>query len=267
MTETPIFDAHCHIIDPRFPLVENQGYLPPAFTVDDYRAQAAPLGIAGGAIVSGSFQEFDQDYLINALARLGPSYVGVTQFPAATLDETIRDLARRGVRAVRFNLRRGGSEGIEALEAMARRVHDLAAWHVELYADAAGLAALAPRLRRLPRLVIDHLGLSAEGLPILLDLVEHGIIVKATGFGRVALDVPKAMTAITAINPAALIFGTDLPSTRARRPFAADDIDLVIETLGPDLARRVLYDNAVALYRPLACSGLMVGHQPSESEH
>ena len=248
----PIFDAHCHIIDPRFPLVENQGYLPPAFTVDDYLAVAAPLGVAGGAIVSGSFQEFDQDYLVDALARLGPSYVGVTQFPATTSDETILDLARRGVRAVRFNLHRGGSEGIEALETMAQRVDDLAGWHVELYADAAGLAPLVPRLRRLPRLVIDHLGLSEEGLPILLALVEHGVTVKATGFGRVALDVAAAMAAIVAINPAALIFGTDLPSTRARRPFAPSDIDLVIETLGPEIARRVLHDNAVALYRPLA---------------
>jgi predicted TIM-barrel fold metal-dependent hydrolase len=135
---------------------------------------------------------------------------------------------------------------------MAQRVHDLAGWHVELYADAAGLAALVPRLRRLPRLVIDHLGLSAEGLPTLLDLVAHGVVVKATGFGRVALDVPAAMAAIVAINPAALIFGTDLPSTRAQRPFAPSDVDLVVETLGPDLARRVLHDNAVALYRPLA---------------
>lgn len=246
----PIFDAHCHIIDPRFPLVENQGYLPPAFTVDDYRAQAAPLGVTGGAVVSGSFQAFDQDYLRDALARLGPSYVGVTQFPATTPDAAILELARRGVRAVRFNLRRGGSEGIEAIETMAQRVHDLAGWHVELYADAAGLAPLLPRLRRLPRLVIDHLGLSEEGLPTLLDLVGHGVIVKATGFGRVVLDVQKAMTAIVAVDPARLIFGTDLPSTRAQRPFAASDIDLVIDTLGPEIARRVLHDNAVALYRP-----------------
>src|SRR5258707_7841470 len=98
----PIFDAHCHIIDPRFPLVENQGYLPPAFTVDDYRAQAAPLGVTGGAIVSGSFQEFDQDYLVDTLARLRPSYVGVTQFPPPTPGDVIPDLPRRRVRAGRF---------------------------------------------------------------------------------------------------------------------------------------------------------------------
>ena len=30
----PVFDAHLHIVDPRFPLVENNGYLPDPFTVD-----------------------------------------------------------------------------------------------------------------------------------------------------------------------------------------------------------------------------------------
>src|SRR5690349_18852114 len=135
----PICDPHCHMIAPRFPLFDNQGYLPPTFTLAAYVSQAAPLGVTCRALLPGSYPEFDQDYLIDALARLGPRYVGVTQFPASTADETILDLARRGVRAVRFNLRRGGSEGIEALESMAQRVHDLAGWHVELYADAAGL--------------------------------------------------------------------------------------------------------------------------------
>ncbi|MGC1332472.1 amidohydrolase family protein, partial [Pseudomonas sp.] len=69
-----VFDAHCHIIDPRFPLVANEGYLPPTYTVDDYLAQAAPLGVCGGAVVSGSFQAFDQTYLLDALARLGPGF-------------------------------------------------------------------------------------------------------------------------------------------------------------------------------------------------
>lgn len=55
----PLFDAHLHVIDPRFPLVANQGYLPPAFTVDDYRDRTAHLEVVGGAVVSGSFQAFD----------------------------------------------------------------------------------------------------------------------------------------------------------------------------------------------------------------
>ncbi len=247
-----IFDAHFHVIDPRFPLVANQGYLPPAFTAEEYGTLAAPLGITGGAVVSGSFQAMDQTYLVDALERLGPAYVGVTQLPATVSDAELIALNRRGVRAIRFNLRRGGSEGIAELGAMARRVHEIMHWHVELYVDARELADIVGELVALPAIVIDHLGLSAEGLAVLLKLVEAGARVKATGFGRVSLDVAAALRAIASVNPRALVFGTDLPSTRARRPFAASDIDLVIDTLGEENGRLALFDNAVALYRPRA---------------
>lgn len=62
-----IFDAHCHIIDPQFPLIANNGYLPDPFGVGDYLATVQPLGVQGGAVVSGSFQGFDQGYLLQAL--------------------------------------------------------------------------------------------------------------------------------------------------------------------------------------------------------
>ena len=245
-----IFDAHLHIIDPAFPLVANQGYVPPAFTVEDYRARAAPLGVVGGAVVSGSFQGFDQGYLVAALQRLGPSFVGVTQVPPGIADDEVLRLADAGVRAVRFNLHRGGSAGLDALESLALRVWELARWHVELYIDAQALAPLRDRVLRLPSVVVDHLGLSQAGLPVLLELVESGVRVKATGFARGDLDVPRALRAIAAANPKALLFGTDLPSTRAPRPFAASDIDLLADALGGENARRALLDNALELYRP-----------------
>jgi hypothetical protein len=140
------------------------------------------------------------------------------------------------VRAVRFNVRRGG----ELDCALARRVHELAGWHAEVYAD--GLAALEPRLRELPRLVIDHLGLRREALPALLRLVERGAMVKASGFGRVELDVRATLRAI---DPAALLFGTDLPGTRARRPFEPADLALVAE-----IVPQALGATARAWYQP-----------------
>ncbi len=245
-----IFDAHLHIIAPGFELIPNQGYTPPWLTTADYLTIARPLGIVGGAVVSGSFQGYDQTYLRDALARLGSTFVGVTQLPRDVPDETILELARCGVRAVRFNLRRGGSESVDAMEAMARRVFELAHWHIEIYADAQELAPLVPMLNSLPQIVVDHLGLSSQGLPTVLKLVEHGAKVKATGFGRVTLEVAAAVKAIVSVNPEALVFGTDLPSTRALRPFSPADIELIQSELGPEVARRVLYDNAVALYRP-----------------
>lgn len=155
-----VFDSHFHIIDRRFPLVPNEGYLPDEFTVADYCARATELGIVGGAVVSGSFQAFDQTYLLAALQLLGPAFVGVTQLPASTPDAEIRRLDAAGVRAVRFNLRRGGSAGGSAglsdLVSFAWRVHDLARWHVELYVDGRDLPELYEVLVSLPALVIDH---------------------------------------------------------------------------------------------------------------
>ena len=249
--ELAVFDAHLHIIDPRFPLTPNQGYVPEPFTVDDYRARTAGMNVIGGAVVAGSFQPKGpvpqhegtgpqhegtgpQQWLADALERLGPGFVGVVELDAAS-DDQIRELDAAGVRALRFNLRRGGRLDL----ALALRAHELAGWHAEVYADGATLAAHETRLRELPRLSADHLGLDAEALPVLQRL---GCMVKATGFGRVHVDVEATLRAL---DPSRLLFGTDLPGTRARRPFEGQDLELVAS-----IAPQALADNARALYRP-----------------
>ena len=81
-----VIDAHLHVVVPRFPLVPNQGYLPPSFTVGDYRRRVRGLGVAGGAVVSGSFPGHAQEWLRSALAELGPGFAGVTQLPPTVPD-------------------------------------------------------------------------------------------------------------------------------------------------------------------------------------
>jgi predicted TIM-barrel fold metal-dependent hydrolase len=244
------FDCHFHIIDKNFPLVPNQGFMPDAFTSDDYLARLKAVDLCGGAVVSGSFQAFDQSYLFHALKVLGPSFVGVTQVRQTVSDQELEELNRAGVRAVRFNIRRGGSEDIHHLERMARRVHELVGWHIELYVDSTELADLFETLVSLPAVSIDHLGLSKAGFPTLLKLAEEGVRVKATGFGRVDFDVRPVLADLYAANPRALMFGTDLPSTRAPRPYRDEDYTLVLETLGEEKAGDVFYKNAIEFYRP-----------------
>lgn len=72
--------------------------------------------------------------------------------------------------------------------------------------------------------------------------------VKATGFGRLDLDVPAAVRAVLAVDPTAVTAGTDLPSTRARRPFADTDVDLLAAAAGGHVDA-VLHDNAAAFHR------------------
>ncbi len=246
--DQPVFDSHLHIIDPAYPLVANDGYIPEPFTVADYQRRIDGLGIGGGAVVSGSFQAFDQSYLVAALRALGPSYVGVTQIPGDTSDEEILALAEAGVRAVRFNLRRGGSASLDDLDSLSRRVHDLAGWHAELYVDARDLGDLADRVAALPAVSVDHLGLHQDGLGHLLRLVERGVKVKATGFGRIDLDPSAAIAAIMKVDSTALMVGTDLPSTRARRPFEDDDLEIIRRALEPEQVPAVLWDNAATFY-------------------
>ncbi|NUS44416.1 MAG: amidohydrolase family protein [Mycobacteriaceae bacterium] len=250
-----MFDAHVHIIDPRFPLIANEGFVPAPFTIADYTARmgselsGSPYGgVVGGTVVSGSFQGTDQTYLTAALAELGPSWVGVTQLPLNATDDDILALDAAGVRGMRFNLRRAAID-IVAMTQHAIRAYDLVGWHVEMYVDGSTIASLEPVVAKLPLLCVDHLGMSEEGLPTVLRMVERGLRVKASGFGRLEnLDIADALTRVHAVNPGALIFGADLPAARAARAFRRQDIDLIADVVGDDLPR-VLADNALDFYR------------------
>jgi predicted TIM-barrel fold metal-dependent hydrolase len=231
-------------------LVANEGYLPPAFPLSAYLEQTRPLHVTAGAVVSGSFQGFDQTYLLAVLQQLGPGWVGVTQVPPDISDAEIARLGAGRVRALRFNMFRGRIDSVADLVSLATRTHAVGGWHAEIYADAAALRPHVAALSKLPNLVIDHLGMTEAGLPVILDLVDAGVRVKATGFGRVKMDVPQALERISQRNPKALMFGTDLPSTRAKRPFEAADIALVQKVLGPELSERAFWSNAVEVYRP-----------------
>ncbi|WP_327142647.1 amidohydrolase family protein [Nocardia sp. NBC_01327] len=242
-----MFDAHLHIFDPRFPLAENEGYLPDPYTIADYRRRMQRFDIDSGAVVAGSFQGNEHTFLRAALAELGEGWVGVANLSEDATDEEIIELDRAGVRAIRFNFKRAGGD-IVGLTMLALRAYELVGWHVELYIDGSMLGSLEPVITKLPTLSIDHLGMSDDCLPYLLNLVDRGAKVKASGFGRVSMNVGTALRRIHAVNPEALMFGSDLPGTRAGRPFLDRDIKVIADAVGADL-HRVLEDNARAFYR------------------
>lgn len=243
-----LFDAHFHIINPQFPLVENNGYMPPEFVAADYRQATEPYALTGGAIVSGSFQAFDQEYLIDALQTLGDGFVGVANIPHTMSEQELAVLNKANVVAVRFNVKRGGSEKLEHIEQLSNKLYEEYGWHTELYIDSKDLKELKAVLQKIPKFSIDHLGLSQEGLDDLYYWVEQGVKVKATGFGRIDFDPIPVMKKIHQINPHALLFGTDLPSTRAAVPFSDKDVQLVADNFSTDDLEKIMYKNAIAWY-------------------
>ncbi|MCU7845226.1 MAG: amidohydrolase family protein [Candidatus Thiodiazotropha sp. (ex Monitilora ramsayi)] len=249
LSEIPLFDAHFHIIDSRFPLVENQGYLPTAFTCDDYLKRMRGTALKGGIVVSGSFQAFDQSYLLAALKTLGPGYYGVTQLESSVSDDRIRQLDRSGIRGVRFNLFRGNPVNLSELSSFAHRIYERAQWHVELYISMSQIDQLYGWIRELPMVSIDHMGLSNVASERFLDLVESGMRVKASGFGRVQSDPVPMIRRIYAANPNSLMFGSDLPGTRSPRPFTSLDLERIGDALCGNGVRQLLYDNARKFYR------------------
>ena len=249
----PLFDAHVHVIDPRFPLVPNRGFLPDPYTVADYRRSMAHHDVRGGAVVSGSFQAGDQEYLRAALAELGPEWVGVTQLPPDAGEELITDLHAAGVRALRFNLVRGPFTDLDTLVDQAVLAHDLVGWHTEIYVESRLLGQLDPVLRRLPAFGVDHLGMTADGLDALVGWVARGARVKVSGFGRLDFGPPgsgivDAMRRIHHVDPAALVFGSDLPGTRAPRTFRDADLAAIAEAVGEADLPRVLSGNGREWY-------------------
>ena len=243
-----IFDAHFHIIDPRYPLIENNGFLPEKFTAQMYQTAVKPFGIHGGVIISGSFQGFDQAYLLQALDDLGPSFVGVVNLPTNTPDKAILSLYEKRICAVRFNRVRSANVPIAPLVDFAKRIYDLCGMHVEFCLNGSQIETYFSELSQLPKFSIDHLGLSYAGFKSLLKLVERGAYVKASGFMRVDFEVDKALQTIYSINPHALMFGTDLPGTRASRQFNKTDLSIITNHFSKDEQANILRNNASSFY-------------------
>ena len=275
-----VFDAHFHIIDDRFPLISNDGFIPGCFHCDDYKKfqhallQDHQCELLGGAVVSVSFQGYDKSYLLDTLQKLGGHYVGVLQVDlcASVSDADLYDLHAKGIRAVRFNFQRGVVSSHDkdidlqyaTLEAFIHRIYQVVGWHAEFYIRSSSLINSSSSLFRLlataPKVVIDHLGMEVNGgeegelgFGLLLELLRTGknVNVKASGFGRTLVDKEMLMSrlqALVAVRPEGLVFGTDVPGTRARVPFEPGDIDVLVGAVGEERARLVLFENGRKLY-------------------
>ena len=227
----------------------NQGYTPPHFPLEDYLAQAKPLGVVAGAVVSGSFQAKDQTYLMDILPKLGPAWVGVTQIPNDYPDAEIAKLGKLGVRAVRFNVFRGRIDSVDDIVALATRCpfgRRLAFGNLcrRRGARPACRQAVeaAAALRRSSR--HDRSRRAGAARPGRRRLQGQGDRLRA-GQARRAEDAGSHRQEKS---ERAGVRHRHSLDARAR-PFEAADIDLVERVLGRELAQKAFWDNPLALYR------------------
>jgi predicted TIM-barrel fold metal-dependent hydrolase len=259
-------DCHVHVFGPpeRFPLAPDRKYTPPQASVEALLALQEKLGLERVVIVQASPYGTDNRCMLDALSKLGSRGRGV-----AVIDQDTSLIPMHGlrVRGVRVNLQTGGERdpGVarRLIEQAARRVAPLG-WHLQLWTNAAMLAALHDYLAALPvPLVIDHFALAAtlEAATPVLSLLRRGNTwVKLSAPHRVGGDVDAVAAAFIAARPDRLVWGTDWPhpgmgprTPDAVQPF--DDIDdaaafaRLRRWAGSDaLLRQILVHNPARLY-------------------
>lgn len=265
-----IIDAHFHIIALRDYRPDRPDG-PRPFTVESYlrimdrfAAKGRWRALTGGVVVGGS-RDTREETLLEALTELedavagrgvarerGRNFIGVITNRADLRGRRIGELHDAGIRGVRFNLTGGRDGSADEIRDVARRVHDEAGWVTHVAVDLADRPDVASAIGELARdgvhVAVDHMGMSGAGVDRLVALAADGAGVKATGFARVDFPVADALRRVHAANPAALMFGSDLPGAHARRQLDMGDIDVLLDVLGDWEMSRVMHDNAAAFH-------------------
>jgi predicted TIM-barrel fold metal-dependent hydrolase len=261
-----ICDCHFHIFGPydRFPLDAGRTYTPPAALVPEYLAMADAVGIGRMVVVQASVYGTQNEVTLNAVQQFGLHRArAVVVIDDSIDDAALRRMHERGARGVRFNMVSGNGTPEEQLDALARRLAPLG-WHIQIYAEGDKLAAIAPRLAKLPvDVAIDHcggvkaeLGTAHPQFTALLRLLDSGRIwiklcsYRVSSAGQPWNDVAPNVKALVAAAPERCVWGTDWPHPQMDpAPEAELLYDQFVEWV-PDAAvrQRVLVDNAQVLY-------------------
>ena len=277
-------DCHMHVFGPPdlYPPAASRSYTPRPAPFPAYRSVASTLGLERVVFVQPSAYGADNRCMLDAMATVGPSARGIAAVDGTASDDALRDMAASGVRGLRLNAVSRGLRDIRDIEPMlrdaVRRAGPLG-WHVQIFADLDLIAALGPVLRGIGiPVVIDHMalarpapGTAQPGFADLCELLAGGHCwVKLAGADRISggddggfRDALPIMRALIAVNPDALVWGTDWPHTgrHGHAPHSAPPtieyrpvdagrlLNLLAEAAGDDpTLRRILVDNPARLY-------------------
>jgi len=253
-------DCHHHVYDPAWAVVPG-GRAHPAARLEDHARLMRRLGVTRQVLVQPSSYGFDNDGHLAALAEAGPRARMVAVVPADAPAGQLAMMAAAGVVGARANLVQGLPLGPADVAPLARRLADLG-WHLQVFAHAAQIAALAPVLSACPcPVVFDHFA----QLP-LTDWAAHpawGVVVDLLQAGRgwVKLSSPYSLDqakpaaiarlarALVAAAPERMVWGTNWPHPNATAiPDDAALLDQLADWASPAQAEAILATNPAALY-------------------
>jgi predicted TIM-barrel fold metal-dependent hydrolase len=264
-------DSHFHVYGPphRFAYVAQRRYTPPAAPIEHYMAMAGVVGIERGVLVQPNVHGFENDVVIDAIARADGRLRGVINANPELSTVEAKLLHAGGVRGIRFNFTHDHGAGFneERFLATVSTIASLA-WSVDLHIDVDTLARDVEAIRRMPLpVVIDHYaradaakGPDDPGVRVMLDLMGEGNTwVKISGadrsMGRGAAfaDIKALVQALIARAPDRILWGSDWPHSGVFEPGKMPNdgalLDMMVD-YAPDeaLRRKILVDNPAALF-------------------
>lgn len=184
-------DSHHHIFNPvEFPYLDTDVRNQPPATVDAYRMLQKKLGLTRNVIVTSSAYGTDNGCTLDALQKMGENARAVVVIDNSISDEELRRMNEMGVRGIRFNITRGGSDDVDMIGKLAERIAGYG-WHICFWMSADMTVSLAGFLNSLPcPVVFDHRG----HLP-----AEEGVRHKAFGVITDMMKQGKAYVKLSAL--------------------------------------------------------------------
>lgn len=259
-------DAHIHVIDPRFAMVDGQ---PPAAgrTLADWQAMARPLGLSRAVIVQAKCYGTDNRCTLDAIAQLNGQGRGIAVVDASVTEAELQALHDGGIRGLRFSLWNPADAvvSLDMLEPLAQRIAAFG-WHIQLHLGAEQILDAQAIIRRLPvPVVFDHLGRLPPALGV--DHPAFGFIAQRLEAGKAWVklsgaylnteiggpaypDASRVAKAYARLAPQRLVWGSDWPHVTERHaPDDANLLGLLLDWVGGERERHaVLVENPARLY-------------------
>lgn len=274
-----------HVLGPPedYPGVPSRLYTPTDMPFAAYDLVANRLGLQRVVLVQPSAYGTDNRCMLDAMKQLPGRSRGVAVVGPAVAENTLESMHAVGVRGVRLNLMTpritDAAAAERLLEPLASRIARFG-WHLQVYADPAIVAPIAPVIRRLRvPVVLDHMagvrseqGVDHPDFTALLQLLrDDGCWVKLSGADIVtgndrdfAAAAAPYVRALVAANPGRLVWGTDWPHlfhfhgahgdasplARYRPVDEAELLQLLHDCADSDATfARILVDNPERLYQ------------------